>query len=85
MKTIESQNIIGVKVWKDDENYQELSGFIMNQKEMNKRRLLEFKSMKEFKHFVSAMNKYKRMFDDVEKRSKELAERQAEAMAAMRR
>lgn len=65
MKSIKADDILGVKVWVDEENFKQANGFIRDEKTMNSKKLLEFKSFKELDDFIKQLKDYRKTMSEV--------------------
>lgn len=60
MKYIKANDILGIRVWVDEENFKQANGFIPNEKTMNNKKFLEFKSFKELDDFMKQLKDYRK-------------------------
>ena len=65
MRSIKADDILGIRVWVDEENFKQANGFILNEKIMNSKKILEFKSFKELDDFIKQLKYYRKTMPEV--------------------
>lgn len=61
MVKVEADKIVGVRIFKNEEEYNDIFNGMRDQKTD---RYLEFNTYEEFVNFIKQLNKFKRWFDD---------------------